>query len=223
MNHDKLQQNILSSYFNLRVGIGFMALCFPLVLWIGGSLMDIGIQDSMSAYYHATLDGRSMRDFFVGFLFAIGVFLYLYKGNSTAENILLNLAGLFAIGVAVCPMEWGCGDNCKRISINGICAIALFIAIAAVCLFCASNTLHMLKDKALEARFRRGYYALGFCMVLSPLASYLLAVVFRRMQGYTYIAEASGIAVFAVFWAVKSYELSLSRAERIEAYRGVKA
>lgn len=223
MNHDKLQQNILSSYFNLRIGIGLMALCFPLVLWIGGSLMHIGIQDSMSAYYHAAQDGRSMRDYFVGFLFAIGVFLYLYKGNSTAENILLNLAGMFAIGVAVFPMEWACGDTCKKISLHGISAISLFIAIAAVCLFCASNTLHMLNDEALAARFRKGYYALGVCMVLSPLAAYLLAVVFRRLEGYTYIAEASGIAVFAIFWAVKSYELSLSKAERMAAYIAAKA
>ena len=223
MNQDQLQKNILSSYFNLRIGVGLMALCFPLVLWIGGSLMHIAIQDSMSAYYHAAIDGRSMRDYFVGFLFAIGVFLYLYKGNSTAENILLNLAGMFAIGVAVFPMEWACGDSCKKVSMHGICAISLFVAIAAVCLFCASNTLHLLNDKRLEARFRKGYYALGACMIASPLAAYLLAVVFRRLQGYTYIAEAAGIAVFAIFWAVKSYELSLSKAERLAAYQAAKA
>lgn len=223
MNQDKLQQNILSSYFNLRIGIAVLALCFPFVLWVGGALQHIEIQDSMSAYYHFTKDGRSMRDYFVGFLFAIGVFLYLYKGNSTAENVLLNFAGVFAIGVAVFPMEWGCGADCKNISTHGVSAISLFVCIALVCIFCASDTLHFLKNEKMASRFRKGYYALGICMVLSPLAAYLLAVVFRRLQGYTYIAEASGIAVFAIYWAVKTFELSKSKEERMIAYRGAKA
>ena len=223
MKPDHLQQHFLSTYFNLRIGIAVIALCFPFILWVGGTIQQIGIQDSMSAYYHATNDGRSMRDLFVGILFAIGVFLYLYKGYSTKENVLLNMAGIFAIGIALFPMEWGCGDECKKVSVHGVSAISLFVSIALVSIFCASDTLHYLKNEKLEARFRRGYYTLGVCMVLSPLAAFLLAVVFRKLQGYTFIAEATGIAVFAIYWAVKSLELSKSKIERMEAYNAAKA
>lgn len=227
MNVDELQKNFLSSYFNLRMGIAVLALLLPLVLWIGGAAQGVGIQDSMSAYYHAAAGhanagGGLMRDFFVGILFAVGVFLYLYKGFSTLENIVLNLAGAFAVGVAVFPMEWNCGDQCQKISVHGACAIALFLCIALVCIRCASETLPYLKDEKRQSRYRRIYLYLGVSMVLAPVAAFLLAVVFRRLESYTYIAEATGIAVFGVYWLVKSRELSLSKVERMAAYRSVK-
>jgi hypothetical protein len=223
MTPDKLQQNILSTYFNLRVGIAVLALGFPLLLWIGGNWQGIGIQDSMSAYYHASANHKSMRDFFVGILFAVGVFLYLYRGNSNLENIALNLAGAFAVGVAIFPMQWGCGDQCSSISLHGVCAISLFLCLAFVCIFCASDTLPKLKNGNLQTRYRRIYLLLGASMILAPVAAFLLTVVFRSLQTYTFIAEAMGIAVFAIYWVVKSSELSLSKAERIEAFRNVKA
>jgi hypothetical protein len=47
-----------------------------------------------------------MRDWFVGALFAIAACLYLYKGFTPKENRLLNLAAVFAVGVAIFPMNW---------------------------------------------------------------------------------------------------------------------
>lgn len=223
MRTDKLQQHFLSSYFNLRVGIAVLALLFPLVLWIGGSFEGIQLQDSMSAYYHASVDGKSVRDFFVGILFAIGVYLFLYKGYSTKENWALNFAGIFAVGVAIFPMEWNCGNQCRSISLHGVCAISLFLCMAFVCFWCASETLPELKNAAIETRYRRIYLALGVCMILAPVAAFFLAIVFRRLHGYTYIAEATGIAVFAIYWVVKSREVSLSKVERRVAFSQVKA
>jgi len=52
----------------------------------------------MSAYYHT-----AMREVFVGILFAVGAYLYLYKGFSAVENIALNLAGTFAICIPLFP------------------------------------------------------------------------------------------------------------------------
>src|SRR5688572_6066749 len=76
-----IQKHVLGTYFTLRLGLGVLAVAFPLVLVIGGKLWaDLDLQDSMSRYYHATRSGRSMRDWFVGILFAMGAVLYLYKG-----------------------------------------------------------------------------------------------------------------------------------------------
>jgi hypothetical protein len=226
MRADKLQQSILSSYFNLRVGVAVLGILFPLVLWIGGHLKGIEFQSSMSAYYHATdelLHVRSMRDFFVGILFAVGFSLYLYKGSSDKENIVLNLAALFAIGVAIFPMPWNCGNQCPKITVHGVCAYSLFLCMAFVCLFCNSETLPELKDETLKTRFRGMYLILGIIMILSPLAAFLLAVVFRKLHEYKFVAEATGIAVFSIYWMVKTWELSLSKVERLEAFRDVKS
>jgi hypothetical protein len=85
-----------------------MALCFPTVLWIGGSLMNIGIQDSMSAYCHATLEGHSMRDCFVGFLFSgIAVFA-IFRAVKSCELPLSKAERLAAYSAA---KAWSAGGR----------------------------------------------------------------------------------------------------------------
>jgi hypothetical protein len=103
MSSGKLQENILSTYFTLRLGIIVLAFALPVILYVGGRVWG-GIPDlpgSMSAYDDE--NGGTMRDWFVGILCTVGAFLYLYKGFSPLENILLNLAGGFAVGVAMIP------------------------------------------------------------------------------------------------------------------------
>src|SRR5216684_1487516 len=143
MKPDKLQKHILGTYFSLRIGIAIVAMLFPFILWIGGRLyVGLPLQDSMSAYYHASINQTSMRDWFVGILFAVGIFLNLYKGYSNSENIALNFAGILAVGIAIFPMQWNCGTDCSWFSIHGLCAVLFFFCIAFVCIRCASDTLH---------------------------------------------------------------------------------
>ena len=106
MDNEKLKRHMFMTYFTQRAGMAAIAFIFPFFLWFVGLSQGIELQDSMSAYYHKIVEGVSMRDWFVGFLCAIGVFLYLYKGFSNAENILLNIAGISAVGVAMVPMAW---------------------------------------------------------------------------------------------------------------------
>jgi hypothetical protein len=55
-------------------------------------------QTSISAYYYTPVQG-----YFVGALVAIGACLICLKGNTEVEDILLNLAGMFAPVVALVP------------------------------------------------------------------------------------------------------------------------
>lgn len=221
MKTDILQKHILSTYVTLRIGIAVLALMFPSTLVFGGFSMDIPLQNSMSAYYHAIVNNHSMRDFFVGILFAIGVFLYLYKGYSKQEDYALNLAGASAIGVALIPMQWNCGDVCSSISLHGICAFMLFIGVAYVCIWCASDTLDELKNKAQEQRYRKIYLLLGIGMILAPVIAWLLTVIFKKFYAYTYIAEAVGIVIFAIYWIVKSGELASTKSEHKLIYNAI--
>jgi hypothetical protein len=55
-------------------------------------------QTSISAYYYTPVHG-----IFIGALVAVGTCLICLRGNTDAEDILLNLAGMFAPVVALVP------------------------------------------------------------------------------------------------------------------------
>lgn len=122
-----LDSHIIGTYTTLRLGIGILAIALPIVL-VGYGLLRhaLPIQDSISAYYHAFLPTSQfpdvqavagmglMRNWFVGILWAIGVFLFLYKGFGYRENTALNAAGILLILVAMFPMGWTCGTHAPR-------------------------------------------------------------------------------------------------------------
>lgn len=103
----------LGTYFTLRVMLAAIAFALPVVValagrwqcadppqWLGGSL---------SVYYHRTAlaEFLTARDLFVGGLLGAAVCLYAYKGFSTKENVALNMAAVFAVGVALLPTAHG--------------------------------------------------------------------------------------------------------------------
>jgi hypothetical protein len=156
-----------------------------------------------------------MRDWFVGILFAVGAFLYLYKGFSWQENWALNFGGLFAVGIAIFPMPWKCSTACELLSAHGAFAMSFFLCIAYVCIFRASDTLHLLQDERRERKFRALYKAIGAFMVATPVVALLMTVVFMQFKSYVYFAEVAGIWTFAAYWIVKSIELGISNADRV--------
>ena len=216
----KIAKQILATYFSVRMGTGVTGAAFPFVLWFGGKFWaGLPLQDSMSAYYFATLNGRSMRDWFVGLLFSIGISLYLYKGFTHKEDIALNLAGVMAVCVAVFPMQWNCGSECHRFSVHGACAVILFVCMAFVAVFCADDTLQFIDDPKIRARYKRIYVFLGIVMLASPLMAFALISLFHERSHLVFAVEAGGILAFAAYWLVKSKELTLSQVEA-RALRG---
>ncbi len=211
--------NISSSYFRLRRGLALVAFAFPIVLIVGGGLDQV--QTSISAYYHYSAEAPSrygagtMRNIFVGVLWAIGSFLYFYKGYSRREDLALDVAGLAAaLGVALFPMDWPVAQGVARTTIGTIhyaSAITFFVAIAYVCLFRSDDTLNILKDADRRRRFKRLYVLLGTLMVVAPLtilALHLLWPPAERSYAVLLI-EIAGIYVFSAFWLVKSREIAL--------------
>jgi hypothetical protein len=181
---EQLQQHVASTYRNLRFGLAGISILFPVFLWfIGWLWYGIPWQGSMSAYYFAESPGEGplrslltsidvpvlkyvlfalaesdskapMRSWFVGALFVLGVFLYLYKGFSRRENKLLNMAGLSALGVALFPMEWNCAP-CRAFTLHGMFAIGAFACMVLVALWCANDTLRDLPERREERKSRR--------------------------------------------------------------------
>ena len=130
--------------------------------------------NSMSAYYHATLEGLPghpagqgvMRDVFVGSLFAVGVILVIYRGVTRPETYALHLAGVLALGIELFPMQWSgpktLGDLHKLFAV-------FFLCIAYVAVFRARDTLSLIDDKAVQKCYRLLYRGLGCAMVGFPL------------------------------------------------------
>ena len=229
-----LSDHMLSTYKTLRVVLVIIALAFPWVLWIGGRFVfdRVDLQPSMSDYYHASsasidkrdsdgLAGRTpdplnsgrgiMRNWFVGVLFGVGALLAVYKGFRPAENLALNLAGIFAVLVAVCPNVWEGEDNGPPL--HGVFAVCFFLCIAYVCIFCASATLSLVKEDKRD-RFRKAYKFLGWAMVASPVVAVILTYALQHRQSYIFFAEACGVYAFAIYWLVKTVEISQTNADR---------
>lgn len=89
------------SFLTLRKTIGYIGILMPIIVRVGAYLFEgIRSNDSISAYYYT-----GMRDVFVGILFAIGVFLFCYRGPATQDNLLTNIAGLAAIAIGLFPTD----------------------------------------------------------------------------------------------------------------------
>jgi hypothetical protein len=211
---EELRKHVEATYFSLRIGMAVIAFAFPVLLaggaWIG---WHVPLQDSMSAYYYA--GNGAVRDWFVGVLVAIGAFLYLYKGFSPAENYALNLAGIFAVGIAVVPMQWACRPACSPVSVHGVCAVLFFLCIAYVCLFRASDTLALLSDPRKIRHYHRTYRTLGVVMVASPLAAFVVSGLLGRSSSAVFFIEAFAVWSFAAYWLAKSLEMRATSAERL--------
>ena len=215
----QLQKHMSGTYFTLRVGMGLLATALPPLLWLGGRLRDgEPLRCSMSAYYHSP----AMRDPFVGALVSIGVFLYLYKGFSRQENWALNLAGAFAVGIALEPTGPRCGEGGGAFTLHGTFAVLFFLSIAYVCVFLASDTLSLIRDAGTAKRFRRAYRALGVLMVVSPVIAAALAYALQpgeRGRSLVFFVEALAVFTFAAYWLTKSWEMSATDAERLALER----
>jgi hypothetical protein len=239
---DKLQEHMAKTYRNLRMGLVAVGLVFPFFLgFFGYYWYGIRVQPSLSDYYYAKPefegslrvavksifsfenatfslgrldDVEPMRIWFVGFLFVLGVCLFLYQGYDRLENWLLNGAGVFGLGVALFPMEVGCGNvalgqpKCHDITLHAICAIVAFICFGIVGSFSYRTTL---KDLPLSVKAKRNYtriyVGLGVATILYPIIVTILTKAGFYKNYATLIIESIGILLFVLYWLTKSIEL----------------
>lgn len=220
MDNRTLQYNILATYNSLRYGMFFIAVSTPIVIVLWGYVFDVEWQNSISAYYFAPMADDVTkysvypgRVLFVGILFALGSFLYLYKGFSKREDIALNCAGVCSLGVALCPMYAQAGYIPFSNVLHVAFAILLFISMAYTAIFCHDETVRWIADAPRRARYRAAYRVIGWFMALFPVIGLVLAYFFGAVQRNVFWIEAAGIWAFAAYWLTKSRELKESEAE----------
>jgi hypothetical protein len=239
-NPRELAKHFSDTYFSLRLGLAVLAFALPFVLYFYGKFRHgLDLQPSMSAYFWAANAEQCasfpMRTIFVGFLAAVGISLYLYKGLTTLENYLLNAAAICAGFVAVYPERLTPAEaltdprlkllyeNCSAVKawseqpalpVHHTAAITLFVLLAIVAWKCASKSLDYLPVDVDRKAYERRYKMIALAMILFPLPGVAVAFVFGLMTHWIFFVEAAGVVTFGVYWAVKSRELARSGLER---------
>jgi hypothetical protein len=216
---DELQEHMLWTYYGLRVGLAVIGFALPLVVLLAGVVLHhVWLEPSISQYYHTKglISSFTTRDLFVGGLFAASACLYLYKGYSTKENVALNLAGVFAVFVAVLPTGATPSDEGLVSKLHGASAVLFFVCIAYVSVFRSRDTLHLL-PAAKQAEYARRYVRTGVAMIVSPLAAVVLSFALEpasRFRTSIFWVETLAVWTFAWYWIIKTREMRESNAEK---------
>jgi hypothetical protein len=219
MADPELEKRVFSTYNSLRIGMIAIAAATPFAIVLWGWKFGIASQDSISAYYFAPAADSSVfsiypcRGLFTGILFAIGSFLYLYKGFSRLEDRALNCAGVCAVGVALCPMYAQPGYIPHSNYFHFTFAVLMFVCMAITAIFCHEQTVRWIDDKDRRRRYKNAYHVIGVFMVLFPVTGFALAHWLRESPAIVYWIEATGIWSFSAYWYVKSRELEGTESE----------
>ena len=192
----------IKTYRYLRLAlVGLVVLLFSalVVEWLA-----VGrecVQPTISAYWHTPV-----RGVFVGVLVTMGICLIALKGNTEAEDVLLNLAGILAPGVAFIPTPsfTGCSstpavvedlggavaNNMQALFVLGTCAAVVALVIAV-------------RERGSAARlgtWERVGLALGFAATAGGAAWFFMARSAFLEHGHNLAAVPMFLAIVAVVW-----------------------
>ena len=93
------EKSLIISYLAMRRLIGVLGISLPLIIVIGGfAQSEPGMQGSISGYYYT-----NMRDFLVGMLSGVALFLISYRGYEEIDSIVAKMSGIFALGMIFFP------------------------------------------------------------------------------------------------------------------------
>jgi hypothetical protein len=106
-NIEKFDKDALvADYLTIRKAIGILGITLPIILLIGSFIFSEcnRVENSISDYYYTI-----MGHYLVGTLCTVALFLFSYKGYDKKDNLISNLASIFALGLAFFPTA--CADH----------------------------------------------------------------------------------------------------------------
>ena len=213
------QGSVLETHPHYRTAIGVLGVTLPPILILGWLVIVARVESSISAYYYTR-----MRDWFVGTLWVIGVFLFFYQyrphhpggqARSQHESVrtgaadawLGKVAGLCAVLVALVPTNPPPESKDMPVTIGALHGVAAAILFTCLSLF----PLLLFSQSRTRRHVYRGY---GWAMValvllvvaytLAPESLRLIAAPLRPLL----VLETLLIVVFGVSWFDKGRELA---------------
>lgn len=208
------ETRFITAHLRLRKIFGFMAVTLPIGLFLGALIrFDIGLQGSISAYYHT-----GMRDVFVGALCGFGLFLFAYKGYKPLDDKIGTLGGAAAIGVALFPTADG-STSTTAVNIGYVHAASMavfFLALIYFSLFLFTKTKVSNPPQSRTAgkvKRDRVYKVTGYtmliCLVLIGIKSILPDDVISSIEPRrpVFVLESIAIMAFGFAWLTKGRAL----------------
>ncbi|NND82449.1 MAG: DUF998 domain-containing protein [Gammaproteobacteria bacterium] len=218
MSHNN---DLVISYLTLREAIGFMGLSLPLVLWVGGLIEQDAVQPSISHYYHTGL-----QDIFVGYLFAISVFLMAYRGYEATDLWCGKVAGLSGIGVALFPTMKGL-EQCTGEAVSSGAALfskihlgsalVFFSILAVFCFALFTKSKPGVPPTPMKLWRNRVYRSCG-TVIIGSLVMIVVVTLMNRGNCPTtsllppvFAFESLAILAFGLSWVVKGEAILTDR------------
>jgi hypothetical protein len=205
---DGTEVPLVISYLTLRKAIGILGVALPFVVSLGALIIfRTGLQSSLSSYYYT-----GMRDVFVGILWAIGIFLFSYKGYTFIDEIATNLGSLFAVGISLFPTTPASNPppGAQWIgSLHFAFAALFFLTLIYISLFLFTKTDP--NKKPTRGKLRRNIvyricgYAMAACILLIAIVHFLPADASSTLKDYAPVfwLETIAIVAFGISWLTK--------------------
>ncbi len=206
-------KSMYHSYLAIRKAIGILGMSLPVTVIGLGAVVHMQLADSLSGYYYT-----SMRDVFVSYLFASGILLIAYQGNTKLDRYLTNAAGILAMCVIVFPTkppptvassaaEFTTGIFELSYQVSWVChivsAFSFFILMAIVCLF--RFTKHQGGSSTKRRRLDFHYKVCALFIVVGAIVTFTIKLFFPEyMQFYpVLVAEAVCLGAIGYGWFQK--------------------
>jgi hypothetical protein len=192
------------SYLALRRAVGWIGILLPLTLIAGDHLIfhEKQVLLDISLYYHT-----GMRDVFVGAVCAIALFLFYYRGYDKWDNIVGNLAGFCALGVAWFPTT-ASGPLDFSGKVHFICASVFFLCLAFFSVFLFTRRIK--KPTLQKIKRNKIYVSCGIIMLVCLLAILIFFGFFEAKytkSSFVFWAETAALVAFGISWLTKGGSL----------------
>ena len=220
MKPDRKGDQMVISYLGLRKAIGWLGILLPFILLTGNYLVRCytgyetdcnPFKSSISDYYYTR-----MGDLFVGILSLVAIFLICYKGYEKKDNILTNLAGIFAFAIVLFPTSDSspipCNLRCyisDRLvgSIHFAMATLFFLTLSYISYFIFTKSKGVKSAQKIERN--KIYKICAVVMVGSLMIIALYKIFFSNLFPFldlihpVFLFETIALAAFGCSWLIK--------------------
>jgi hypothetical protein len=199
------QQEAVTAYRDLRIGIGILGLVLPFALLIGHR----GLLGSISGSYYT-----DMRNWFVGSMWATGFFLIFYRYRRV-DNILSNIAGLLSILVAMFPTTPALHASGTAKVIGGFhlaFAASFLLLLGYFCFFLFTRSDLPPEQRTKQKNLRNAIYRVcGVTIAVAVAAAGICELpAFRSFKSATnavFWLESLAVVAFGAAWLIKGQTL----------------
>lgn len=185
-------KDMIISYMTLRQLIGLLGILLPFVCMAGAAIIEGNcVQESISIYYYT-----NMRDFFIGAMGGLSLFLFTYKGYCRVDDLVTTACAITGLGLTVFPCMSAPGvqspvgifmisESTSEVIHSTFAGLFFFLmAMNSIFLFTRSDRQkhEFLPNKKIRNRI---YRACGIIM----LCSLALLGLLIWIKGRTYVSE----------------------------------